>query len=200
MTQQINLYLPEFRRKKDHLTFDNMVLGVLGLTLVLIVLTAVEFWDSYKLGGELEQRRQALASVTADTEQLICDFGAQSEDPALSRRADELETEVNSKHTLERFLSGRNIGSTAGFSEYLSDLSRYHLGGLRLTGVTLSNGGKNVQLEGEVLSPYLVPQYFQSLRQGQSFAGKEFETIRIVDISGTDDGRQIKQFRVATAN
>lgn len=200
MTQQINLYLPEFRTKKDVLTFDNMVLGVVALVAILAVLSAMELWDTYRLGRELEQRRQDLAQLTAETEQLVRDFGTQSEDPALSRRADELDAEVNSKRTLQRFLSGRTIGSTAGFSEYLSDLARYHLGGLRLTTVILSNGGDMVELRGEVLSPHLVPQYFQSLRQGQSFAGKEFETIRIVDVTGADEDRQLKQFSVATAN
>ena len=200
MTQQINLYLPEFRRKKDPLGFDNMVMGIVGLVVLMAVFTVMELWNSYQLSNELEQRRSDLASIVTETEQLVQEFGAQSEDPALSRRAEELEEEVGSKRTLQRFLTGRNIGSTDGFSEYLADLSRYHLGGLRLTAVILNNGGNQVELKGEVLSPHLVPQYFQSLRQGQSFAGKEFETVRITDIAGRDDDRQVKQFSVATAN
>ena len=200
MTQQINLYLPEFRTKKDVLTFDNMVLGMLAIAAILVVLTGLELWDSYTLGSELDRRRADLANLQSETEQLVRDFGTQSEDPALIQRADLLEEEVNSKRLLQRFLTGRNIGSTDGFSEYLADLARYHLGGLRLTSVMLMNGGSQVELKGEVLSPHLVPQYFQSLRQGQSFAGKEFETIRIADISAADDARQVKQFSVATAN
>lgn len=206
MTQQINLYLPEFRHKQDPLSFDNMVLGTLGLVAIMIVVTVMELWNSNQLRGELEQHRQSLNMIVADTEQMIRDFGTQSEDPALAQRANELEDEVSSKRTLQRFLTGRNIGSTDGFSEYLADLARYHLGGLRLTSVMLMNGGNQVELKGEVLSPHLVPQYFQSLRQGQSFAGKEFETIRISEMADREDredredGRQVKQFTVATAN
>jgi hypothetical protein len=200
MTQQINLYLPEFRRKKDPLGFDNMVLGTMGLVAILALVTLFEFWNSYQLSSELEQQRTNLNQLVAETDILIRNFGSQSEDPALSNRAQVLNEEVNGKQTLQRFLSGRDIGSTDGFSEYLADLSRYHLGGLRLTDVTLTNGGNQVQLQGEVLDSYLVPQYFQSLRQGRSFSGKEFSTLRITDISDQNDARQIKQFSVATAN
>lgn len=200
MTQQINLYLPEFRRKKDPLGFDNMVLATVALVVCMLVITAAEAWHSFQLDRQLTESRENLAQLVAETEQLIAQFGTQSEDPALTRRASELQEEVSSKQVLSRFLSGRDIGTTEGFSEYLADLARYHLGGLRLTGVQLSQGGDKVVLEGEVLSPHLVPQYFQSLRQGDSFAGKDFETIRITDISGSDSERQLKHFSVATAN
>lgn len=200
MTQQINLYLPEFRRKKDPLDTGNMLALLSLLAVVLFLVTAVKFWDNYSLGRDLAQRQAERDQLIAETDRLIQEYGTQSEDPALTARAEELETELNSKQTLLRFLDGRNIGSTQGFSEYLADLARYHLGGLRLTGVELMDGGNKVILQGEVLSPRLVPMYIQSLRQGKSFAGMDFETVRITDITGEEGGTPIKSFSIATAN
>ena len=200
MKQQINLYLPEFRRKVDPFTADNMLLMTGAVVVLLVVLTAVEFWQTSKLKSDLADRQDDRLALVAETDQLVQDFGSQSEDPALARRAMELQEELDGKQLLQRFLDGRNIGSTAGFSEYLADLSRYHLGGLRLTDITLMDGGNQVVLQGEVLSPHLVPQYFQSLRQGMSFAGKEFESLKIVNRDAEGEELPVKIFTASTAN
>ena len=200
MIQQINLYLPEFRRKKDLLTTGNMFLLVAVIVAGLVITTAVEAWDTWSLNNELAQRQSDRDSLVAETESMISQFGSQSEDPALTRQAAALEENLANKQLLQQFLDGRNIGSTQGFSEYLADLSRYHLGGLRLTEIQLSNGGAQVSLTGEVLSAHLVPQYFQSLRQGKSFAGKDFETLRITSSNAEGEELPVKIFTASTVN
>jgi len=198
--QQINLYLPEFRQKKDPLNTQNMILVIGLLVAGLALYTAGVLWEGFQLNSDLADRQQQRDALIAETEQLVTEFGSQSEDPALTKRAMALEEDLANKQLLKRFLDGRNIGSTAGFSEYLADLARYHLGGLRLTEIQLLDGGKQVRLEGEVLSPQLVPEYFQSLRQGKSFAGKEFESLKITESTTEGEALPVKLFTAATSD
>lgn len=201
MNQQINLYLPEFRQKKDWLDLNNMVSLVGIMVIVLLLVTAVEYWQLSGLEKELMNRQQQRIELTEETERLQESFGVQSEDPQLRAQVNALESELQDKEVLMTFLDGRNIGSTAGFSEYLADLARFHLAGLRLTGINLSGGGNQVVINGEVLNAELVPLYLQNLRRGQSFAGKEFEMLRIRDVETQQNGEAgYKIFNVATSN
>jgi hypothetical protein len=200
MNQQINLYLPEFRRKKDWLDLNNMVALIGGLVVVLALVSAVEYWDLSGLRAGLEQRQQERADLVAETNQLEASYGVQSEDASLRAEVNALEADLVNKEVLLGFLDGRNIGSTEGFSEFLADLARYHLAGLRLTGVNLSGGGNSIVLDGEVINAELVPLYLQNLRRGQSFTGKEFESLRISDAEVAEGELGYKVFNVATTN
>ena len=202
MNQQINLYLPEFRRRKDWLDVNNM-LSLLGvLVVVLVLVSAVEYWQLNSLEQERASRQQQRDELAAETNRLRESFGVQSEDPQIRAQVNALETELQSKEVLLTFLDGRNIGSTTGFSEYLADLARFHLAGLRLTGVTLSGGGNQIVLNGEVINAELVPLYLQNLRRGQSFAGKEFEMLRIREAVNSEQSGEpgFKIFNVSTTN
>jgi len=196
MHQQINLYLPEFRKEKDILNVRFMAQALVVLVLILGGLTAFDYLRISQLDTALAnsqtERQAAIERVNA----LIVQFGDQSEDPALTARVRNLETELTEKRRLVQFMEGRDFGNTRGFSEHLSDLSRYHLSGLRLTNIALSNGGANISLQGEVLRGELVPMYLQSLSQGETFAGKTFQTVRL-DSAGSDSS---VQFSVSTGN
>ena len=163
MNQQINLYLPEFRRKKDWLDLNNMAGLLGGLVVVLALVSAVEYWDLSGLRADLEQRQQERADLVVETNQLEASYGVQSEDASLRAEVNALEADLVNKEVLLGFLDGRNIGSTEGFSEFLADLARFHLAGLRLTGVNLSGGGNSIVLNGEVINAELVPLYLQHL-------------------------------------
>jgi len=203
MNQQINLYLPEFRQKKDWVTLNNMLSLLVLMIAVLLLITASEYWQTFNLNSELAEKQQARTELTSETERLRQSFGEQSEDPALRLQVNALENELQSKEVLIGFLDGRNIGSTSGFSEYLADLARFHLAGLRLTSLKLNGGGNQIEINGEVLNAELVPLYLQNLRRGQSFSGKEFEMLRITEAEPEQPGGKepgFKNFSVATTN
>lgn len=203
----INLYLPEFRKKKQWLDAEKTVLLAAAGVIVLIIASGVEYWELLKLRWELadkEVERQEIATATSD---LIDQYGVQTEDPALLANIRELEEDLQSKQALLQFLEGRELGNTEGFSEYLADLSRYHVAGLSLTAVSLANGGRSVVLEGQVLQAELVPIYLQNLSKGRVYAGKNFEMLQIENAGiasaaedGTASGMPIWNFQVRSAD
>jgi hypothetical protein len=181
--QNVNLYLPEFRRKKTWLDAEKTVL-IAGAGIVLMVIaTGVEYWQLVQLRGDLEAKGQEYEQAAAETADLLAQYGVQTEDPALLENIRELEEDLQSKQALLQFLEGRELGNADGFSEYLSDLSRHHVQGLSVNYVNLTEGGRSVELEGEVLKPELALAFLEELGKGSAYAGMEFEGVHIEDVS-----------------
>ncbi len=182
VVQNINLYLPEFRKKKSWLDAEKTIL-IAGAALVLgLIASGVDYWQLSQLRGELAVKEQEYAQASAATSALMAQYGVQTEDPALLDNIRELEEDLQSKQALLQFLEGRELGNAEGFSEYLSDLSRYHVQGLSLNHVTLTNGGRAVELAGHVVKAELPAIYLQELARGRAYAGMEFESLEIEEL------------------
>lgn len=181
MKQSVNLYLPEFRKKKDWLTAVHMV-QVCGLAMLLMLLVAGwEYWNVQKLNQELQEVEQQRVAAVEATNSLRTSFGSQSPDQDIVEQNRRLEETVNEKQAILEFLRGRDLGNTGGFSEYLADLARYHTEGMSLDAISLTSNGESVSLRGSVLRAELVPIYLQNLSQGESFRGMSFHTLDIAE-------------------
>ncbi len=198
MNQQINLYLPQFRKKKDWLDFENMSGLVVVFAVLLVVVTLVEGYSSYSLQGKVDALEASLNEARERTNALIDTYGVQSEDSSLANSVKTLQENLAGKKALLNFLDGREIGNTAGFSEFLADLARYHIDGLRLTSINLRNGGESVFLGGEVSRAENVPLYLQNLSNGDSYNGKTFQTLKISNATAENQLDTVMTFDVAT--
>lgn len=181
MQQSVNLYLPEFRKKKHWLDAVRMLQLVGATVAVLVLATGWDYWQLSQSRADLVVREQQRQAAVAATAALRAEFGDQSADLTLQERIERMEQDLRAKETLLQFLEGSDLGNAEGFSEYLADLSRFHLQGLSLQSIQLADGGRSVVLGGQVLQTELVPRYLQSLSQGASFSGKNFETLNIRD-------------------
>jgi hypothetical protein len=191
--QNVNLYLPEFRKKKNWLDAEKTVLIAGAGIVLMVVASGIEYWQLMQLRNVLAAKGQEYQDAAAATNALLAQYGVQTEDPALLENIRELEDDLQSKQALLQFLEGRELGNADGFSEYMADLSRYHVQGLSLDFVSLTNGGRAVELAGQVLKPELAPIYLQELAKGSAYAGMEFESLQIEDVaittaSGDGDG------------
>ncbi|MEY4640549.1 MAG: type pilus biosis protein MshI2 [Pseudomonadota bacterium] len=198
--QNVNLYLPEFRKKKQWLDAEKMALITGASVALLLVATLIDSWQILQLRGDLAVKQEQHQQVIAATEALLEQYGVQTEDPALLDSIRELEEDLKSKEALLKFLEGRDPANAEGFSDQLADLARFHVDGLSLNKVALTNGGRSVSLAGQVLKAELVPLYLQNLSKGRSYAGKNFEMLQIDDKSVANaDGRvNIWDFQVKT--
>ncbi|MBT4257269.1 MAG: hypothetical protein HOD87_14500 [Gammaproteobacteria bacterium] len=144
MKQQVNLYLPEFKVKKDILTVVLMMQifgGVIGL---MILVSAFQFFSSWRSGAELEDLRAVLAEETQKTNELDGILARRSQNSELTSRLDAAESRLESDRQIRNFLSETQLGNVVGFSEYFKDLSRASLDGLSISEFRLSNGGRDV--------------------------------------------------------
>lgn len=177
--QNINLYLPEFRKKKSWLDAEKTVL-IAGAGIVLLVIASgIEYFQLAQMRSEVAATEQEYTQVAAATAALVAQYGTQTEDPALLASIRSLEEDLQSKQALLQFLEGRELGNAEGFSEYLADLSRHHVQGLSLDHVSLTEGGHSVELGGQVLKAELALLFLQELRKGSAYLGMEFESVEL---------------------
>ncbi len=181
--QNVNLYLPEFRKKKTVLDAEKTVLIAGAGILLMLLATAVDYWQLVQLRGDLAAKGEEYEQATAETAALLAQYGVQTEDPALLANIRELEEDLQSKQALLQVLGGRELGNAEGFSEYLADLSRHHVQGLSVNYVSLTEGGRSVEFEGEVLKPDLALVFLEALGKGSAYSGMEFEGLQIEDVT-----------------
>lgn len=181
VVQNVNLYLPEFRRRKHWLDAGKMLMLAGAAVILLALVSIVEYWQLARVRAERAVADAQLQQTMDATAALIDEFGVQTEDIALLDNIRDLEAELQSKQALLQFLEGRELGNASGFSEYLADLSRYHVQGLSLTHINLSEGGRSVMLAGQVVKADLVPIYLQNLSRGATYSGTDFERLQISD-------------------
>lgn len=198
MRQQVNLFLPEFRRQTDWLDFRRMA-WLAGLALLLFVaVSALRGGQLVQLQGELEDRQAALTAAVNETTALVQRYGVQTEDQALADSVRQLEETLQGKKVLLDFLAGRELGNTAGFSGHLADLSRYLVPGLRLTAIELRRGGGGVLLSGQVSHAANVTLFLRNLSQSPAYAGKSFDALRIEDAAAGSGSAGLHVFDVSS--
>lgn len=168
MKQQINLYLPEFRVKRDKLTVPLMgkVLG--GVVVLMVLLTGYDYLVRWQLDGELVELRATLSDESRKTGELEGLLAQRSQSEQLTSRLREAEARLISDRQVVNFLGGAKLGNLIGFSEHFKDLSRASIDGFSLSNIQIESGGERVNLGGQVIDSSLVVKFVSNLRFGNS--------------------------------
>ncbi|PCJ22361.1 MAG: hypothetical protein COA96_14730 [SAR86 cluster bacterium] len=168
MNQQINLYLSEFRVKKDALTVLLMgqVLG--GVLAIMVLISAYDLFTRWQLSAELVQSRSSLAQETKKTDELEGSLARRSQNRELTDRLDQAEERLGSSRQIREFLSETKLGNVIGFSEYFKDLARASMDGLSLSEFQITEGGDQIKLTGQVMESAMVPRYVSNLEHSNS--------------------------------
>jgi len=168
MNQQINLYLPEFRVKKDPLTVLLMgqILG--GVVVIMLLISAFQLFSRWQANSTLADLQASLIEETRKTDELDEVLARRSQSQELTNRLDAAEVQLQSRRLIRDFLRDTQLGNVVGFSEYLKDLSRASIDGLSLSEFALRNGGASVSISGETTDSAMVPRYVSNLEAGQS--------------------------------
>lgn len=197
MRQQVNLYLPEFKVKKDPLTA--LLMGqMLGAMLVICVLvSAYDLFTRWRLNSEIAEIREVLVAETSRTTDLDDLLAQRSQNSDLTTRLNRAEARLDSSRQIRNFLSETSLGNVNGFSEYFKDLSRASINGLSIAEFEISAGGRDVSLTGQVADTAMVPRYVDNMTQGQSpISEMHFSPT----ISRTDVSSQYFNFVLSTTN
>ncbi|MFM1897488.1 MAG: hypothetical protein RLZZ385_2562 [Pseudomonadota bacterium] len=184
MKQQVNLYLPEFRIKRDKLTVVVMLQSLGAFMGVLLVLGGWELWTNFALAQEMQDLQGELTVETQRTAEIDQILARRSQDRNLEQQLERAEQNLLASRQMRDVLGETGLGNTDGFSESFKDLSRASLEGLWLTEISLSNGGQAVNLKGFTVDSSLVPMFVARLAEGNSsLTSKQFSvsTVRSSD-------------------
>jgi type IV pilus assembly PilN-like protein len=178
MSQQINLFNPQFLHKKKHFSAVTMT-QALGL----LVLGIAVFYG-YALWQDRTMARQAAESSRAHDlqKQQFARASAQLNPEKLEAQIDQDLKSAEAAVALRRALLSE-IQSGAGrpsvYSEYLRAFARQTVQGLWLTGIQIGETGGQLSLSGRALQPELVPVLISRLRQETVLRGRPLEALSI---------------------
>jgi hypothetical protein len=76
-------------------------------------------------------------------------------------------------------LQERPLGTTEGFSDYLTALARGHDRRLSLHKITVNGMRSAIELVGYSIEPDTIPEYLSALGREEALAGQRFDEFRI---------------------
>jgi len=186
--QQINLYRSPPRQRFDPLGAHGMALMVLSVSLVMAALLAYVQWDLERNRQRLEPLLTRLEQVSAQLTEMSAALPGNRIEPQLEQELERLGRALERKPRVLAALKGEGSGNLEGFSPYLEALARQNPEGLWLTGFTLEQGGRRIQVSGAALDAELAPLYLQRLAGEPGFAGAAFNAFRLYRDEAGDDG------------
>jgi len=191
MSQQINLFNPQFQPQKKICTVPGMTaaLGVLVLALAAVggyaKLRVLRLETEVAQGAERVQKAQKrLIDATAE-------FAPRTKDGRLEAELAEVQAEHDALGRVAAVIERGDLGNTQGYAEYFRALARQRVDGLWLTGVNIGGAGLEIGVRGRALDPALVPGYLARLRNEPILQGKPVGSMQIgqaasVRVAGAD--------------
>ena len=179
MSQQINLFNPQFALKKHHMSARTagLSLGALALVLAAVGVLAGQAMSS------LEQReagvKAALAQGEAKRDQILRDYPPRKKDPALEQELAAVEAQRQLLRDASNVLESGKLGNTLGYAGYFRALAQARVEGVWLTGVDIAGAGNDFSLQGRALHASLLPAYITRLGQQEVLKGKTFASLDI---------------------
>ncbi len=179
MTQQINLYDPGLRRKREFISAASLAL-VSILLLLLVGFTGT--WSrssANKVEAEaatLEPQAKALADQLPVLGQQLA---SRKPDAKLEQELSLLKTRVDSRIDILALLQ-QGLGPDAiSFAEYLRGFARQTPNGLWLTGFAVEGDGSGMSIKGRTIDPALVAEYIKRLDREKAFHGRAFSALQL---------------------
>ncbi|MDQ1816802.1 hypothetical protein RBA41_26210 [Massilia sp. CCM 9210] len=191
MSQQINLFNPEFLTQKKIFTSGAMLiaLGVLvagALALALMGRHSVRVLEAEAAAGaeQLELKKARQATVMAE-------FAPRQKSKQLENEIASAEADLASLNAVSSMLNSDTMAnSRKGFSRYFKALARQSAGDLWLTGVRIGGVGSHIALQGRALDANLVPAYVSRLTREPAMRGKSFSSLQISRARLQVDGKE----------
>lgn len=180
MSRQINLYDPGLRKQRDWLSSRNVLLASLLAVLVISLGATAARWH---VAVRAEQARSTNVQLLA-ARQAFAEFtrvlSAQKEDPQLVAALRVKQAELQAARQALDALRGMSADASPvrpGAAETLHALSRQHLDGLWLTGLTIGAGGGDLEIRGRMTRQALLPEYLRRLEREPVFQGRRFAAL-----------------------
>lgn len=179
MSQQINLFNPEFEQKKHHVSARtaSQMLGAMALALL-----GLSVLGQRSLAG-LEQReagiKAALAQAEAKRDQALRDFPPRKKDPALAQQLAAAEAQRQLLQDASAVLASGELGNIHGYAGYFRALAQARVEGVWLTDIDIAGAGNAIGLQGRALHAALLPAYITRLGQQDTLKGKTFASLAI---------------------
>lgn len=182
--QSINLFLPEYRQKREWLSLQSSVIGCVVFFLLMATVHLVQGSQLHKLQQSAAALEQQESELEQQVEQLKTELAAHGDPTGLKKQAEQLRAAIENRKAIQDVIASTAMGNQSGFSQHLFVLGEKREAGLVLNRIVLRRGGDYVELAGSSRSAAAVPLYVHNLQQSQVFAAAKFGFLTISEREG----------------
>lgn len=181
MAQQINLYDPALKRKRDWFALSNVVLGA-GIAAVLVVAAGL-----LARSGLPALQTQASASETqlkVMREQVLVlgqRVAERKADPRIEQELSAARQLAEVRGVVLQTLRQRLESDAPAYAEYLRGLARQSMTGLWITGFVWDAANDSMEIRGRTTDPALLPEYIRRLNREPAFRGHAFAALNVAE-------------------
>jgi cell division protein FtsL len=191
MSQQINLFNPQFQPQKKLFTVGGMAAALGVLVLGLVATGVYAKVRVLRLQTEVAQGEQRMQKAQKRLEEATAEFAPRTKDARIEAELAEAQNERDALRRVADVIERGDLGNTQGYAEYFRALARQSVSGVWLTGVTIAGAGAEIGVRGRALDPALVPGYLTRLRNERVLQGKPVGSMQIgqagsVKVQGAD--------------
>jgi hypothetical protein len=199
VSQQINLFNPQFLAKKKYFSSVTMIQALGLLVLGMVAFYGFALWQDRTLARQTgesarayEQQKQQFTKVTAE-------LSPERREAQLDQDLRNMDAAIALRRALLGELGTGALARPAGYSEYLRAFARQTVQGLWLTSLQIAEGGDQLTVSGRALQADLVPVLIGRLKQESVLRGRPLEALAITRSSaGKDPARSIVDFTVSS--
>ncbi|WLQ13851.1 hypothetical protein O5O45_29445 [Hahella aquimaris] len=179
--QQVNLYVEEFRPRRDPLSIPVMIAAAVAVMVLGGFYSGYLVWRSAEVTMSqvaAESRKQALV-MEIDT--MRKQLEARARDTRLQSDNDRLRLQMqNTEALLAALESGLKAdGGAMSYSELMVALARHRQEPLWLQRIRIQQGGERLIFSGATLQPDLLPAYLQALGDEPALRGRAFNMLTL---------------------
>jgi hypothetical protein len=175
--QQVNLYLPELRPRRDWPKWRDAVLVAAAFLALMLIVQVIWTLRANAIGDQIDEREAALARMQARLDQLEPSVAVvnQSFDLGIAQ----LEIAIANREKVRRVISGQNVGNSKGFHANMLTLARESRRDIALDHFSFSRGGGFVEMHGSTRDAEAVPLYLQRLKAAPAFDLARFGLLSV---------------------
>lgn len=179
MAQQINLFNPVFLKQKKYFSALTMVQALALVVAGVLAFYGYAVYESRNQAKVAADANRQLAAQTAQVATLTREYSPQGRSKLLQEELARAEMRLKQREDMLALLQTGGLGNTAGFARYLSALARQSVGGVWLTGFSITGDEAELNLSGRVLQADLVPAYIRALNREEVMRGRRITELRL---------------------
>lgn len=178
--QQVNLYLPELRPKKEWLTANTVASSLLGFAFLMSA-------SLYLISSNLKEYEAKIVLIEKQKEIIEIRVNHIQSSPhninmvALEQTEKKLKKKVMAREQIGDLIQGQNLGNELGFSGAMLGFARQSFPSISLQHIRISRGGAFVELKGTTNIVENIPSFIGKLKNEPNFTESRFGLMSVVN-------------------
>ncbi|MDZ7925158.1 MAG: hypothetical protein U5M23_14150 [Marinagarivorans sp.] len=181
--QQINLYVSELRPQKDWFSAKYLSVMLVSIFTLLVLIDFVKLREVSFLSESLNDKQLVLRALELEIDE------SKAQKPTSNRQEiqveiDTLKEKISAREQLVTLIQGQSINNFS-FYRALTVMSKTTNNRVAINSFTFSRGGQYIEMEGEGVRSFDVPDYINALRSDPVFATSTFGLVSIGNVKAS---------------